>query len=105
MQIAYLVAHDIEVMVPDRLRPARSKTDFAPTGTGLLRFGVVGNAIVTLCCFPAVLPPVLGAVGFSAMLGRRDYVLLPGDVAGRDQFVCVAAHGAKIAARNAVADL
>ncbi|KKL85923.1 hypothetical protein LCGC14_1949860, partial [marine sediment metagenome] len=69
------------------------------------RFGVIGNAIVTLCRFSAVLAPVLGAVGLSAMLGWLDYVLLPGDVTGRDQFVCVAAYGAKIAARNAVADL
>ncbi|KAF0677168.1 mercury resistance system transport protein MerF [Profundibacterium mesophilum] len=43
----------------------------------LLKSGLIGTAIVALCCFTPVLVILLGAVGLSAMLGWLDIVLLP----------------------------
>lgn len=43
----------------------------------LLRVGVIGTALVALCCFTPVLFILLGVVGLSALTGYLDYVLLP----------------------------
>jgi mercuric ion transport protein len=43
----------------------------------LLRIGIVGTAIVALCCFTPVLVLLLGAVGLAALTGYLDYVLFP----------------------------
>ena len=43
----------------------------------LLRMGVIGTVIVALCCFTPVLVVLLGVVGFSALTGWLDVVLLP----------------------------
>ena len=43
----------------------------------LLRTGVVGTAVVALCCFTPILVILLGVVGWSALTGYLDYVLLP----------------------------
>jgi mercuric ion transport protein len=43
----------------------------------LLRTGIIGSAIVALCCFTPVLVLLLGALGLSAVLGWLDFVLFP----------------------------
>jgi mercuric ion transport protein len=43
----------------------------------LLKTGIVGSVIVTLCCFTPILVVLLAAVGLSAWLGWLDYVLFP----------------------------
>lgn len=47
------------------------------TDKGLLRVGIIGTVIAALCCFTPVLVVLLGLLGFSAMVGWLDYVLLP----------------------------
>ena len=42
-----------------------------------LRTGIIGTAIVALCCFTPVLVILLGAVGLAALVGYLDYVLFP----------------------------
>lgn len=44
---------------------------------GILITGVVGTVIVALCCFTPILVVLLASVGFSAITGYLDYVLLP----------------------------
>ena len=43
----------------------------------LLKYGLIGTALVALCCFTPVLVVLFGAVGLSALLGWLDIVLLP----------------------------
>ena len=43
----------------------------------LLTTGIIGTAIVALCCFTPVLAVLFGIVGLSAVLGWLDYVLFP----------------------------
>lgn len=43
----------------------------------LVKTGIIGSAILALCCFTPVLVVLLGIVGLSAVLGWLDYVLLP----------------------------
>jgi len=43
----------------------------------LLRTGIIGGAVVALCCFTPVLVLLLGALGLSAVLGWLDFVLFP----------------------------
>lgn len=43
----------------------------------ILKAGIIGSAIVAICCFTPVLVIGLGAVGLSAWLGWTDYVLFP----------------------------
>ncbi len=43
----------------------------------LLKTGIVGTVIAAICCFTPVLVVLLGVVGFSALVGWLDYVLLP----------------------------
>ena len=39
--------------------------------------GIVGTLIVLLCCATPILVILLGAVGFGAMTGYLDYILIP----------------------------
>lgn len=43
----------------------------------LVKTGIVGAVIATVCCATPVLVIALGAVGLSALTGYLDYVLLP----------------------------
>lgn len=43
----------------------------------LLKIGLVGSVVTALCCFTPMLAIFLGTLGFSAVLGWLDYVLLP----------------------------
>lgn len=43
----------------------------------LLKTGIIGSAIVALCCFTPVLVVLFGAVGLSAWVGHLDAVLMP----------------------------
>jgi mercuric ion transport protein len=43
----------------------------------LLRTGIVGSAIVALCCVTPVLVIALGALGLAALVGWLDFVLFP----------------------------
>lgn len=43
----------------------------------LLRTGLIGTAVVALCCFTPVLVILLATVGLSALVGWLDFVLLP----------------------------
>lgn len=43
----------------------------------LLRTGVIGTLIAAVCCFTPLLVVILGALGFTAVIGYLDYVLLP----------------------------
>ncbi len=43
----------------------------------LIKVGAVGTALLALCCFTPVLVILLGVIGFSALVGYLDYVLLP----------------------------
>lgn len=43
----------------------------------LMRVSVIGTALVALCCFTPILVILLGVVGWSALTGYLDYVLLP----------------------------
>ncbi len=43
----------------------------------LLKIGIFGAAITALCCFTPILVILLGTLGFSALIGKLDYVLLP----------------------------
>ena len=47
----------------------------------LVRLGVIGSVLVTVCCFTPILVILLGAVGLSALTGCLDDVLLPALVA------------------------
>ncbi len=42
-----------------------------------MKTGIIGTALVALCCFTPVLVIGLGAVGLSAWVGWLDYVLFP----------------------------
>jgi mercuric ion transport protein len=43
----------------------------------ILRTGVIGSVIASICCFTPALVLLLGAVGLFARLAWLDYVLLP----------------------------
>jgi mercuric ion transport protein len=43
----------------------------------LLKIGIVGTVVTAICCFTPLLVILLGAIGFSAIIGALDYVLLP----------------------------
>ena len=45
--------------------------------SGLLKVGIAGAVLSALCCFTPVLVLLPGAIGFSALIGKLDYVLLP----------------------------
>lgn len=46
-------------------------------GNRLLATGIVGSIIAAICCFTPLLVLLLSALGFAAMTGYLDYVLLP----------------------------
>jgi len=46
-------------------------------GGKMLKFGIVGTAIMALCCFTPVLVVLFGVVGLAALIGYLDYVLFP----------------------------
>lgn len=43
----------------------------------ILGIGIIGSIVTAICCFTPVLVILLGIVGFSALTGYLDYVLLP----------------------------
>lgn len=43
----------------------------------LLGAGLIGTAVVALCCFTPILAVLAGLIGLSAIAGHLDYVLLP----------------------------
>lgn len=43
----------------------------------LVKTGIIGAVIATVCCFTPVLVILLGAVGLSALTGYLDFVLFP----------------------------
>jgi len=43
----------------------------------LLKIGLAGSVVTALCCFTPMLVIFLGTLGFSAVLGWLDYMLLP----------------------------
>jgi hypothetical protein len=43
----------------------------------LLWTGLIGSAVVALCCFTPILVMLVGVVGLGAITGYLDYVLLP----------------------------
>ena len=43
----------------------------------LLRTGIIGTLVAAVCCFTPLLVVILGALGFTAVIGYLDYVLLP----------------------------
>ena len=45
--------------------------------TSLLRVGVIGTVLATLCCFTPILVFLLGVVGLGWATGYLDYVLFP----------------------------
>lgn len=47
----------------------------------LVRVGVIGTVLVALCCLTPILVILLGVVGWSALAGTLDYVLLPALIA------------------------
>jgi mercuric ion transport protein len=58
-------------------RPQFMTHETKTSDSRLLKMGIIGTAFVALCCFTPVLVVLLGVVGFSAMLGWLDYVLMP----------------------------
>ena len=46
-------------------------------GSALLKTGLIGSAILALCCFTPALVVLVGFLGLSAITGYLDYVLLP----------------------------
>ena len=43
----------------------------------LLKTGIIGSIVMTLCCMTPILVVLFGAVGLSALVGYLDFVLLP----------------------------
>ena len=43
----------------------------------LLRTGIIGSAIMAVCCVTPILVVLFGAVGLSALVGYLDFVLFP----------------------------
>jgi mercuric ion transport protein len=43
----------------------------------MLKTGIFGTALMSLCCFTPTLVILFGAVGLTAVLAYLDYVLLP----------------------------
>jgi len=47
------------------------------TDKRLLKTGIIGTAVMAVCCFTPVLVILLGSLGLSAWVGGLDWVLLP----------------------------
>ncbi len=43
----------------------------------LLRTGIVGSAVVALCCVTPILVVAVSAIGLAAIVGWLDFVLFP----------------------------
>ena len=43
----------------------------------LLKTGIIGSAVMALCCVTPILVVLFGVVGLSAAVGWLDFVLLP----------------------------
>jgi len=43
----------------------------------MLKTGIIGTALMSLCCFTPFLVVLFGLAGLSAVLAYLDYVLLP----------------------------
>ncbi len=43
----------------------------------LLKTGIIGTLVASLCCFTPVLVVLLGALGLAAWVGHLDAVLMP----------------------------
>ena len=43
----------------------------------LLKTGIIGTILASLCCFTPLLVILFGAIGLSALVGYLDFVLLP----------------------------
>lgn len=54
------------------MEPQREQKEAA-----LVRMGLLGSAIVALCCFTPGFAVLLGMLGLGAITGYLDYVLLP----------------------------
>jgi len=52
-------------------------SDIKMNGNALLKNGLIGSAIVALCCFTPALVIFLGFAGLSAIVGWLDYGLFP----------------------------
>ena len=48
------------------------------SSNGLLKTGMIGSAVIALCCFTPILIVTLGILGLGGVTGYLDYVLLPG---------------------------
>jgi mercuric ion transport protein len=46
-------------------------------GNRLITTGLIGGIIAVICCFTPALAVLLSALGFAAVIGYLDYVLLP----------------------------
>lgn len=47
------------------------------SSSGLLKTGIIGSAVIALCCFTPILVVTLGILGVGGLTGYLDYVLLP----------------------------
>lgn len=49
----------------------------ANRGNRLIKTGLIGSVIAMICCFTPALVVLLSTLGFAAVIGYLDYVLLP----------------------------
>jgi len=59
------------------IQKGKSTMSIAKSNRKILGAGLIGAAVVALCCFTPVLVVLLGIVGLSAIVGWLDYVLMP----------------------------
>ena len=43
----------------------------------ILKAGIIGSVVTAICCFTPLLVILLGILGFGAITGYLDYILLP----------------------------
>lgn len=48
------------------------------TNDKLIKTGIIGSAVMILCCFTPVLIIAFGAVGLGGYVAGLDYILIPG---------------------------
>lgn len=71
-------------------KPTAQERTVATKGSrGLVITGIVGAGIAALCCFTPILVVLLAVLGFSALTGYLDFVLLPALVF----FLCLLVYG------------
>ena len=76
------------MMNEDKLM-SQQPTSEAKSPRGLIITGMVGAGIAALCCFTPILVGLLAVLGFGALTGYLDFVLLPALVF----FLCLLAYG------------